>query len=1049
MSEALEHALRQSEAQRQQLLRDVAAHHVTEGRLLEQGERFRTTLASIGDAVIATDVDTRITCMNAVAEALTGWTAADARDHPLDAVFRIVHETTRSAEERPATRALHDGDIVALATDTVLIASDGTERPVDGCAAPIRLTDGEIVGCVLVFRDITERRRVEATQRAAQVELATTLDSITDGFVRFDRNWRVVGLNAEAERMIQRPRSDTVGNILWELWPATVGSRLDAECRRAVADQVTVEFEDYFEPLGQWYAIKGYPTPDGGLAVHCRDITTSKRAEAALRERTAILAAVTDGSSDPIFVKDRDGRMLFANPATLRILGRSEAEVLGKTDAEFHPPADEVEALQTNDRRIMASGVGETVEEIVTGPAGTGTYLSTKTPMRDGAGAVIGIIGVTRDITERKQAEEELRASEARFRALATASSDVIFRMSPDWSEMRPLDGRGVFASTEAESRTWQEDYVHPEDQPTFMDCIHGAIRTKSIVESEHRSRRVDGTWGWTCVRAVPMLDAHGNIIEWFGTVTDVSARKEAEVALRESTALLQAISDATGDVIFAKDREGRMTYANAATLAVIGKPLHDVLGKTCEELVDYASAARQVMTDDQRIMDSGISEEIEEQFPLPDGTNRVWLSRKAPHRDVEGRVIGLLGVSRDITDRARIQLQLVQAEKLQAVGRLAGGIAHDFNNLLMVITGNLELMRDQLRDRLPDDSIELSEVLGAADRARILVEHLLTFSRQRPVAYASVDVRALIAATTGLLQRTLGKEITIVSDVSSYEDLIVDGDAAVMEQMLLNLAFNARDAITSLLCDAGRQGGVVTFAARAVTMDHAEALRWAPLVAGRCIEIVVSDTGTGMTDDVRANALEPFFTTKAVGEGTGLGLASVYGTVTNLHGAMQLESAVPHGAVVRLRFPVGTLAVGADTPSLPRATGPVPQRALLCVEDDDAVRRVMLRMLRNAGHHVVEACNGQDALELARTMGEELAGVISDVRMPGMSGINMVRALRTVRPDIPVLFVSGDADATWIDEFGANTALLTKPCAPSRLVAALEQVLSDRTTSR
>jgi len=383
----------------------------------------------------------------------------------------------------------------------------------------------------------------------------------------------------------------------------------------------------------------------------------------------------------------------------------------------------------------------------------------------------------------------------------------VVFRMTPDWSEMRPLDGRGVFASTEAGSHTWQHDYVHPEDQPTFMARIHGAIRTKSIVESEHRSWRVDGTWGWTCVRAVPMLDTHGNIIEWFGTATDVSAHREAEVALQESTALLRAISDATGDMIFAKDREGRMTYANAATLALIGKPLHQVVGKTDAEFLDDTSAARQVMVNDQRIMNSGISEELEEQVPLPDGTNRIWLSRKASHRDAAGRVIGLLGVSRDITDRARLQVQLVQAEKLQAVGRLAGGIAHDFNNLLMVITGNLELMRDQLRDRLPADSIELSEVLGAADRARILVEHLLTFSRRRPVAYQAVDVRALIAATTGLLHRTLGQEITIVCEVSPHDDLTVDGDAAIMEQVLLNLAFNARDAITSLPHDAGRPG--------------------------------------------------------------------------------------------------------------------------------------------------------------------------------------------------------------------------------------------------
>jgi len=393
------------------------------------------------------------------------------------------------------------------------------------------------------------------------------------------------------------------------------------------------------------------------------------------------------------------------------------------------------------------------------------------------------------------------------------------------------------------------------------------------------------------------------------------------------------------------------------------------------------------------------------------------------------------LGVQRD---HFRLQGELVQAQKMEAVGRLTGGIAHDFNNLLTVITGNLELLRGQL----PGDHIELTEVLDAANRARGLVEHLLAFSYRRPVAQESVDVRALVAATCALLQRTVGQDLNIVCEVAAGNDLLIDGDAALLEQALLNLAFNARDAIESLAPESGRKDGVITVAARALTLNHTQVSQWSPLVEGRCIEIVVSDTGPGMSESVRVNAFEPFFTTKPVGEGTGLGLSSVYGTVKNLGGAMRLESATPHGAVIRLRFPVGKLAVIRDTPTAQR-TALVVQCAILFVEDDDAVRSVMLRMLRTSGHHIVEAHNGQEALDRARTMGEELAGVISDVRMPGMSGIEMVRALRVDRPFVPVLFVSGNADASWLEEFGANTALITKPFSAARLLEALEQLVS------
>jgi len=388
--------------------------------------------------------------------------------------------------------------------------------------------------------------------------------------------------------------------------------------------------------------------------------------------------------------------------------------------------------------------------------------------------------------------------------------------------------------------------------------------------------------------------------------------------------------------------------------------------------------------------------------------------------------------------ERDRLQGELMQAHKMQAVGQLAGGIAHDFNNLLTVITCNLEMLRGQL----PGDHLELHEVLGAMNRARGLVEHLLTFSHRRSVAHEAVDVRALVTATGAMLQRTLGQDMSIVCNVSADDPLMIDGDAALLEQALLNLAFNARDAIRSLSPHAGPDRAMLQFTARAVMLSGEEASQWSPLVAGRCIEIVVSDTGPGMSAEVRGRALEPFFTTKRVGEGTGLGLSSVYGTVTNLHGAMRLESAEPHGAVIRMRFPVGTLVVGLHTPTAPDARPRAP-RVLLFVEDDDAVRGVMLRVLRTAGHQVVEARTGQEGLALAQSMGAELAGLISDVHMPGLSGLEMVRTLRLVRPDLPVVFVSGNADVSWIEDFGANTALVTKPFVSSRLLAALDEVFS------
>ena len=412
------------------------------------------------------------------------------------------------------------------------------------------------------------------------------------------------------------------------------------------------------EGVHHYYELLVEPLIDKGgsiTGVTCAaiEITERRRSAAEAQRVSALLDTLLHNAHIGFCFVDRDLRFVRINERLAQMNGVPVEAHLGRHVSEILPEL--VESLREMTGRIVATGEpvlnhafsGETPAA----PGVTRYWNESWYPVRDGAGECVGFGRVVEEITERMQAEEALRQSEGRFRALSIASSEVGYSMSPDWSEMRPLDGRSFLASAEAGSRTWLQDYNHPEDQPKIMARVHESIRTKSIFELEHRVRRLNGTWGWTFSRAVPILDAHGEIIEWFGTASDVTARKESDAEMRETTALLRAISSSTGDVIFAKDREGRLTYANPATLALIGKPMQQVLGKTDAEFLDDNSAARQVMANDRRIMDSGISEEVEEPVPLPDGTMRIWLSRKAPHHDAEGKVVGLMGISRDITE--------------------------------------------------------------------------------------------------------------------------------------------------------------------------------------------------------------------------------------------------------------------------------------------------------------------------------------------------------------------------------------------------------------
>ncbi|BDV39811.1 hybrid sensor histidine kinase/response regulator [Methylocystis bryophila] len=270
-----------------------------------------------------------------------------------------------------------------------------------------------------------------------------------------------------------------------------------------------------------------------GLATQSRDITERKRSQQALQQKTMLLQGIIESMPDPIFAKDVECRMLMANSATLETIGKSAAEVLGRSEAEWRHDPQEVARIQANDRRIMNGGQAETFEEAFTTPGKPARiFRATKSPLRDAAGAVVGVVGVARDVTALKEAEAALRASEERLRALLTASSETIYSMSPDWKKIR-LQGRDLLE--EAETEEWLEKYIPDEDRAMVLGVIAEAIRTKSIFQLEHRVRLADGEIGWTSSRAVPILNEQGEISEWFGAASDITIRKRSETALRDA----------------------------------------------------------------------------------------------------------------------------------------------------------------------------------------------------------------------------------------------------------------------------------------------------------------------------------------------------------------------------------------------------------------------------------------------------------------------------------------------------------------------------------
>ena len=407
-----------------------------------------------------------------------------------------------------------------------------------------------------------------------------------------------------------------------------------------------------------------------GVATTERDVT--ERAVDALRESaeaarrsSGLLRMLADSIPDPVFVKDEQSRMLFANPATLEAIGKPAQEVLGRSDREFFDDEETGATIVENDRKVMAVGEAMTIEERVETASGTRWFLTTKSPVRDASGKVTGLIGVTRDITFRKRAEEALRESEERFRAFVTASSDVVYRMSPDWREMRELRGREFIADTDAPNRGWLEKYIHPDDQPHVLAVIDEAIRTKGVFQLQHRVLRLDGTLGWTFSRAIPLLDANGAIVEWIGAATDVTARKRAEDALRESEERFRLLVHGVKDcAIYMLAPDGTVSSWSVAAEQMLGYREEEIVGQ--HRRVFFTDEQRTAGRPEQELAKAlALGRSEEEAWRVTKDGARFWANVLiTPVYDDGGSLRGFANVTRDFTERKRAENALRESEE-------------------------------------------------------------------------------------------------------------------------------------------------------------------------------------------------------------------------------------------------------------------------------------------------------------------------------------------------------------------------------------------------
>ncbi len=510
-----------------------------------------------------------------------------------------------------------------------------------------------------------------------------------------------------------------------------------------------------------------------------------------------------------------------------------------------------------------------------------------------------------------------------------------------------------------------------------------------------------------------------------------LSNETTARESLDRERTLLRTLIDTLPDVIFTKDTSGRFTTANPAARAewAEGSEL-EILGRTVFDRLP-ATIAEALHLEDMAVVGGRALINREVSRVGSDGKLRWSLVIKVPLRDSTGTITGLIGISRNITERRRLEDQLRQAQKMEAVGRLAGGIAHDFNNLLTIIFGYSDVLRSEVS--MQEGARESVDAINdAAARAAALTRQLLAFSRQSMLQPKVLDLNATISDTGRMLSRLIGEDIdfSLVLDPSIAQ---VQVDPGQLDQVLMNLAVNARDAMQS--------GGSLTICTHRAELNASTASRL-ELLPGLHVTIEVKDSGAGMSPEVMARIFEPFFTTKSLGNGTGLGLAMVFGIVRQSGGAIEVESEVSVGSTFRIYLPAVSDSVTADPdPSRAMLRG---TETLLLVEDDHGVRELAVAGLQAQGYTVLSALDGRAALDIAGQQCAPIALLVTDVVMPHMSGAELAHQLRLRTPDVRVLFVSGYTDDAVVRQgvLLSDVAFLQKPYSPAELAAKVRQVL-------
>jgi PAS domain S-box-containing protein len=1115
------------------LVQKEAARDAAETSLRESEERYRTTVASIGDAVIVTDKEGIVTFLNTEAERLIGWTAEEAIGRPLPEVFRIINAKTRLPVENPVDKVLRAGRVVGLATNhTLLVARNGSEIPIDDSGAPVRRADGTIYGVVLVFRDSTERSQAEEHM----AHLASFPQLNPNPILEVAYSGEITFHNPATEGILEGLGIDKgeIGVLLPKDLAALLGTPKSGE-RSAVYREIAVKdriFGAYID----------FPPGLSAIRIYAQDITERKLREARIARLTRLYAMLSQVNE--AIVRIRDQEALYGEACRIiadeggfplvwigKIDGRQVAPVVA-----CGPAVDYLKEIRIEtDGELGRGPTGTCVREgrlvvnddfdtnVATAPwreaaLRYGFRASAAFPLRCGA-ELVGVLtlyasqpgdfdeeqvrlldALAADVSyaldtmeqerRRARAEVDLQNSLRRFELLAHTAGKLLQDSDPQkhidslcrkvmehlgcqaFFNFLTVEGTGKLKlnayagipEEEALKIEWVDFAAVFSDAAACGDCPAAAGH---IPDAQARIADRARSYNIRAYASHPLLGPDGLVIGSlsFGacardafTDEELSLMKAvadqvavAIIRMRDEKAMKKArdeleerVRERTEDIrqqaellelahnaVIVRDREDRITFWNTSAKDLYGWTKAEALGSPSQVLLDtqFGVPFDQYMT--------GLFREGRWEGDLvhrtKDGRRITVLSRQALQRDPDGNPMAILEINLDVTDARRTEQQLRQAQKMEALGTLTGGIAHDFNNILAAIIGFSEMAKGQAPEGSRQEH-DIRRVLDAALRGRDLVRQMLTFSRDSGREKEPVQLSRIVEEVMKLLRASIPSTISMTVEVESESGLVL-ADPTQMQQVVMNLCMNAAYAMRE-------KGGILyvtlsDFSVRAGGKDD-------DMRPGLYMKLVVRDTGVGMPPEIIDKIFDPFFTTKERGEGTGLGLSVVLGIVRQHEGYITMESEMGEGTAFTVYLPKASGRRDEETAG--DESMPTGHERVLFVDDEEPLIEMGRELLEDLGYEVTVKNDSVEALALFTADPSRFDILITDQTMPDITGMELAKAVFTVRPGMPVILCTGyshlvDADSA---KAAGIKGFVMKPLTKKEIALAVRKALDE-----